>query len=81
MKPSFSIGSCSREVPLPPKVNYVVTCSFSTSANDHTDGIVHYILRALEPDLLLVQVDMYSSRSVVLPSSEDLLEATFLYSP
>ena len=51
----------------------------SASANDHTDGIVHYVLGALEPDLYLVPNDMYSSQSVVLPSSEDLLGAMFYY--
>ena len=49
------------------------------SADDHTYGIVHYVLGALEPDLSLIPNDIYSSQSVVLSSSEDLLEAMFSY--
>jgi len=68
-------------VPSPPQVNYLATCSISTFANDHMDVIVHYVLGVLEPNLSLVPNDMYSSRSVVLPSSEDLLGAMFSYGP
>ena len=57
----------------------MATHSVSASADDHTDGIVHYILGALEPNLSLVPNDMYSSQSVVLPSSEDLLGSMFSY--
>jgi len=81
LPPLSPIGSYLQEVPSPPQVNYVATHSISTSADDHTDGIVHYVLGALEPDLSLVLNDMYSSRSVVLPSIEDLLGAMFSYGP
>ena len=53
--------------------------SISASNDDHADGIVHYVLGALEPDISLVPNDMYSSQSVVLLSSEDLLGAMFFY--
>ena len=59
----------------------MATCSVSTFVDDHTDGIVHYVLGALEPDLSLVPNDLYSSQSVVIPFSEDLLGAMFSYGP
>ncbi len=79
LQPSSPISACLQAVPSPPQVNYVATRSVSTFIYDHTDGRVHYVLRALEPDLSLVPNDMYSSRSVVLLSTEDLLGAMFLY--
>ena len=81
MQPSSPIGSCLQAVPSPPQVNNVATRSASTSADDHIDGIVQYVLGALEPDLSFVPVDMCSSQSVVLPSSEDLLGAMLSYCP
>ena len=59
----------------------MATLSVSASVDDHTDGIVHYVLGALEPILSSVQNDMCSSQNVVLPSSEDLLGAMFPYGP
>ena len=59
----------------------MATRSISASADDHIDSIVHYVQGALEPDLSLVPNDMYSSWSMVLLSSEDLLGAMFLYGP
>ena len=81
MQPSSPIGSCLQVVPSPPQVNYVGPRSVSASVYDHTDGIVRYVLEALELDLSLVPNDMYSSQSMVLPSSEDLLGAMFSYGP
>ena len=79
MQPLSHISSFLQVVPSPPQLNYVATHFVSTAANDHIDGIVDYVLGALEPDFSLVPNDMYSSRSVVLPSSEDLLGAMFSY--
>ena len=78
---SSPLGSCSQEIPSLPQVNYVATRSISASADDHTDGLVHHVLGALEPNLSLVHHDMYSSQSVFLPSCEDLLGAMFSYGP
>lgn len=74
LQPSSPISPCLQEVLSSPQVNYVATCSVSTSADDHSDGIVHYVLGALEPDLSLVPNDIYSSQSMVLLSNEDFLE-------
>jgi len=57
----------------------VATHSVSASADDHENGLVHHVLGALEPDLSLVPHDIYSSQSMVLPSSEDLVGVMFLY--
>lgn len=76
LQPSSPIGSCLQEVPSPPQANYVATYSVSTSVDDRADGIV---LGALEPNLSFIPNDMYSSRSMVLPSSEDHLGAMFSY--
>lgn len=57
----------------------MATRSISTSSNDHTDGMVHYVLGALELDLFMVPIDIYSSQSVVLLFSEDLLGAMLSY--
>ena len=81
MQPLSPIGSCLQVVPSSPQVNYVATRSVSTSAYDHRNGIVHYVLGAFKPYLSLVPVGMYSSQSMVLPSSEDLLGAIFSYDP
>ena len=59
----------------------MATRSVSTSIDDHTNDIVNYVLGALKPDLSFIPNDMYSSQSVVLPSSEDLLGAMFSYGP
>ena len=61
MQPSSPIGSCLQVVNSSPLVKYVATYFVSTSAYDHTNGVVHYVLRASEPDLSFVPVDMYSS--------------------
>ena len=79
LQPSSLISSFLQAVPSPPQVNYVATHSISASSDDHIDGIAHYVLGALEPNLSLVPNDMYSSQSMVLPSSEDLLGAMFSY--
>ena len=77
LQPSSHIDSCFQEVPSLPQINYVSTHSVSTSVDDHTDVIVQYVLGALEPDLSLVPNGMYPSRSMALPSGEDLLGAMF----
>jgi len=57
----------------------VATRSVSASTDGHIDGVVYYVLVALEPDMSMVPNDMYSYQSMVLPSSEDLLGAMFSY--
>ena len=61
LQPSSPIGSCLQVVPSPPQDNYVATHFISTSADDHTYGIVHSVLGELEPDMSLVPNDLYSS--------------------
>jgi len=81
VQPSSPIVSCFLVVPSPQQVNYVTTHSIFASVDNHAYGLIHYVLGALEPDLSLVPNDMYSSQSLVLPSSEDLLGVMFLYGP
>ncbi len=45
------MGSCLQVVPSLPQVNYVATHSVSTYVDDHTDGILHYVMGPLELDL------------------------------
>lgn len=81
VQPLSHVGSCSQAVPSLPHVNYVATCSVSTSVDDHVYGLVHHVLGTLELDLSLVPHDMCSSHSVFLPSHKDLLGAMFSYGP
>jgi hypothetical protein len=71
----------------PPQVNYVATCPMHSTLNEKEslpssdlDLVVDMVISSigiLEPDLPtpIMPLDMYSFQSVVLPSSEDLLEA------
>jgi hypothetical protein len=71
----------------PPQVNYVSTCPMNSTPNEreyiispNLDLVVDMVISSiwlLEPYLptLIKFIDMYSFRSVFLPSSEDLLES------
>ena len=61
LQPSSPIGSCLKVVSSPPQVNYMATLFVSAYADDHIDGIVHYLLGALEIDMSLIPNDMYFS--------------------
>ena len=66
-------------------VNYVVL-SPMTSTTDDLDLVVDMVISVvglLEPDLLapVVTLDMCSFQSIVLPSSEDLLESMTKFCP
>ena len=54
----------------PPQVNYVVTCSMSTSIDNSISEVVHNVLGALDPNF----------QSVFLSSDEKLFEAMTSYS-
>ena len=79
LQPLSPIGSCLQPVPSLPLVNYAATRSISAFVNDHTDGIVHYVLGALELDLSNGFLATYPFQSIVLPSDENLLEVMTSY--
>jgi hypothetical protein len=62
-----------------PQVNYVALSPMASTSDD-LDLVVHMVISSiglLEPDLFtpVVTLDMVSFQSVLLPSSEDFLEA------
>jgi len=57
-----------------PQVNYVATCSMSTSIDDLVGGVVHHVLGPLETYFSFGSLDMYFFHSVVLPFDENLME-------
>jgi hypothetical protein len=78
-------GSYVQIVLPPPQVNYVVL-SPMTSTSDYLDPIVDMVISSLgllEPDLFtpVTTLDMVSFQSIILPSSEDLLEAMTKFFP
>jgi hypothetical protein len=78
-------GSYMQSVSPLPQVNYVAL-SPMTSTSDDLDLVVDMVISSvglLEPDLLtpIVTLDMCSFQSIVLPSSEDLLEAMTEFCP
>jgi hypothetical protein len=78
-------GSYMQSVSPLPQVNYVVL-SPMTSTSDDLDPVVDMVISSvglLEPDLLtpVETLDMCSFQSILLPSSEDLLEAMTDFCP
>jgi hypothetical protein len=78
-------GSYMQSVSPLPQVNYVAL-SPMTSTSDDLDLVVDMVISSvglLEPDLLTPDetLDMCSFQSILLPSSEDLLEAMTEFCP
>ena len=62
-QPSSSISSCFQAVPSLPQVNYVATRSVSTYGDDHTDGIIQYVLGHWNPLFHLYQLTCVPPRA------------------
>jgi hypothetical protein len=80
-------GSYMQMISPPPQVNYVVLSSMPFAVDeDDLDPVVDMVISSvglLEPDLLtpIAALDMCSFQSILLPSSEDLLEAMTEFCP
>jgi hypothetical protein len=80
-------GSYMQTVSPPPQVNYVALSPMSSVVDeDDLDSVVNMVTSSvgyLEHDLLTrdATLDMCSFQSIVLPSSEDLLEAMTKFCP
>jgi hypothetical protein len=80
-------GSYMQSVSPPPQVNYVSLSPMPSAADeDDLDPIVDMVISSvglLEPDLLtpITDLDICSFQSILLPSSEDLLESMTEFFP
>lgn len=72
-QPTSLNGTHMQVVSPPPQINYVATCSMSTSTDDLVGDVVHHLLGELEFYLSIGSFDTFES--VALPYDDNLLEA------